>query len=157
MNDVTGQGGCACGTVGLTTTAAPLLRGICHCTICQSFNQAPFADITVYRARDVQVTGLDGVEFETYRPPPAVQRGKCGACRKPAIEYLKLPGLPKLAIVPSANLAVVADLPEPALHIFYHRRVADATDELPRFSGYLRSQLAFSLRLAGALWRSRNR
>lgn len=155
MTDTIGRGHCQCGAIELTVTGAALMRGICHCTICQAFNEAPYADITLFRARDVQVNAPERVRFDTYRPPPAVQRGKCADCEQPAIEYLDLPGLPKLAIVPSANLPELPGLPDPSLHIFYHRRTADVDDGLPRFSGYWRSQLAFSWRVMAALWRTR--
>ena len=146
------SGGCACGAVRFGLHGRPLLRLFCHCTICQSFNQAPFADVTVLRARDVTLAQPEGVAFRTFRPPPAVRRGTCRVCDKPAIEYLWLPPVPRLAIIPSANLDGGAGaLPAPALHVFYDRRVADIDDALPRYDGYLRSQLAISRRLVSAL------
>lgn len=93
------------------------------------------------------------VEFRTYRSPPAVQRGKCTVCDEPAIEFLRMPPMPGLAIVPSVNFLGESVLPEPACHIFYHRRVADIDDALPKYSGYWRSQLAMGSRLAMAAMR----
>ena len=42
--------GCSCGEVEFTISSKPLFRGYCHCTICQRFNDAPYADITVFTA-----------------------------------------------------------------------------------------------------------
>jgi hypothetical protein len=61
--------------------------------------------------------------------------------------------LPGFTIIPSANFREQAFLPEPSLHIFYHRRVADIGDELPKYSGYWMSQLALGGRLVTSLVR----
>ena len=44
---------CSCGTTSFQTLGAPLFRILCHCTLCQQFHEAPFADILVHRAEDV--------------------------------------------------------------------------------------------------------
>ncbi len=144
---------CACGVVQYRTRGRPLLRGYCHCTLCQAFNQAPFADITVFHRDDVEMPPEDQIAYRTLRPPPAVQRGACRVCGRPAVEYLSLPLMPTLVVVPTANIADAEGLPLPALHIFYNRRQADVEDALPKFSGYLRSQVAFMSRVVSALVR----
>lgn len=50
----------------------------------------------------------------------------------------------RLAFVPTRNLKGATNLPAPTIHIFYHRRVADVQDPLPKVSGYWRSELAVS-------------
>jgi hypothetical protein len=40
------------------------------------------------------------------------------------------------------NLKPSVELPDPAMHIFYHRRVREVRDEVPKVSGYWRSELA---------------
>jgi len=91
------------------------------------------------------------ISYKTYSAPPAVQRGKCEVCGHAAIESLRLFPLPKLAIIPSVNFSDRTSLPEPSLHIFYHRRVADMPDSLPKYSGYLLSQLVFAQRLLSSM------
>lgn len=63
------EAACPCGNARLTIHAPPRFRMYCHRTICQRFNQAPFADVLVYRARDVDLPELGAVEFDTYKPP----------------------------------------------------------------------------------------
>ncbi len=145
------NGQCGCGAARFTVHGHPLLRAFCHCTICQVFNGAPYADITLFRGRDVVLPEQGQVEFSTYRPPPAARRGKCVDCGGPAVELLKLPLAGELVIIPSMNIADNSFVPDPALHIFYHRRVADIDDDLPKYQGYWRSQLEFSRRLLPAL------
>jgi hypothetical protein len=141
---------CDCGSTSFHSDGEPLFRILCHCTICQKFNGAPFADVLVIRAEDVTLPPPDAVNFETYKPPPNVQRGKCAACAQPAIEVFSAPVLPKLVMVPRAMLRLDAQLPVPIAHIFYDKRVSDAKDTYPKHRGFLKSQLAFLnyLRLA---------
>ncbi len=134
---------CFCGAASFQTVGAPLFRIFCHCTICQKFNQAPFADVLVYRAEDVALPQAGAVSFDTCKPPPNVQRGKCATCGQPAIEVFAAPFLPKLTMVPRSMLRSDAELPSPVAHIFYDKRVSDAEDKQPKHQGYIRSQLAF--------------
>lgn len=145
------NGHCHCEVTKLTIRGNPIIRGFCHCTICQAFNQAPYADITLFHARDIHCPGNNPVAFEVHRSPPLLQRGRCTACGHPAIEFLRLPLMPKLAIIPSANISNPALVPEPSLHIFYGTRVADVDDGLPKYTGYAHSQLAFGSRAIAAM------
>ena len=142
---------CSCGEVKFAVHGRPLFRAFCHCTICQAFNGAPYADITLFRARDVAMPNPEIVEYKTYRPPPAVQRGVCVSCGRPAVEFMDIFPMPKLVIIPSANIRDAALVPDPALHIFYNSRVSDIGDDLPKHNGYWGSQLAFGHKLIGAI------
>jgi hypothetical protein len=98
------------------------------------------------------ITGLEPglVRYDTYKPPPNVQRGVCIECGKPAIEQFKLPLLPGLTMVPAAVHVDQTGLPKPVAHIFYEHRIEDADDTLPKHNGFLSSQLAFGKYLLGA-------
>ena len=145
---------CSCGHVHYSVKGPGLLRGYCHCTICQSFNQSAYADITIFKASNVTLPDDAQVDYQAYKKiPPAVQRGKCVKCGSPAIERMKLPLLPELVIVPSGNAQAQAALPDASLHIFYHRRVKEIDDSLPKYEGFLSSQWAFASRLLAALAR----
>ncbi|HKN26598.1 MAG TPA: hypothetical protein VJY34_01435, partial [Roseiarcus sp.] len=66
--------------------------------------------------------------------------------------FMALGPLKMLAFVPSQNFERPSELPEPSLHIFYHRRVADATDSLPKVSGYWASEMAVSRLIFGGMF-----
>ena len=141
-SQLTGQ--CECGDVQFHVDSDTLFRVICHCTICQEFNHAAFADISVFRAKDVQLPESYLVEYKTHKPSPAaVQRGKCIACNKPAIELLNLPLLPKLVIIPSSNFKNIELIPRPKFHVFYDKRLTDSADSLPKYNGFIASQTTF--------------
>ena len=78
----------------------PLFRIRCHCTICQQYNNAPFGDVLVFRAKDVSLPPTDTVDYKTYKPPPNVKRGQCAACQQAAVEVFDAPLMPKLVMVP---------------------------------------------------------
>ena len=141
---------CTCGATEFQSDGEPLFRILCHCTICQRFNSAPFADVLVFPAGNVSMPPPDVVRFETYKPPPNVKRGKCATCSQPAIETFVVPVLPKLVMVPAPMHAEQAQLPSPVAHIFYDKRVSDAKDSYPKHRGFIPSQMAFMkyLRLA---------
>lgn len=134
---------CSCGATRFQTLGAPLFRILCHCTICQRYHNAPFADILVHRAEDVILPPAGAVELDTQKPPPNVQRGKCATCGQPAIAVLALPFLPRLVTVFSSMFTRDAPLPPPVAHIFYDKRVSDSEDPYPKHEGFVRSEIAF--------------
>ena len=143
---------CRCGASRLAVSGEPIGRFFCHCTICQAFNGQPYADVTGFPAQAVALPEDSAVRFRRYRPPPALDRGACSVCGGPVVEFMALGPLKMFAFVPSQNFERPSELPEPSLHIFYHRRLADATDALPKVSGYWASEMAVSrMLLAGWL------
>ena len=145
---------CQCGAVQYAASAMPLFRILCHCTICRQFNGgAPFADVLTFRHSDVVKPPADTVRFQTYRPPPNVQRGQCAACSAPAIEVFEAPLFPSLIMVPRSAIQESVPLPEPVGHMFYESRMAEVDDSLPKYRGYVRSQLAFGRHLLAAMLR----
>jgi hypothetical protein len=58
-----------------------------------------------------------------------------------------------VGFVPSQNFENSADLPEPACHIFYERRVADVEDSIHKISGYWSSEAYVTRMILGALFR----
>ena len=139
----TRQAQCACSGVSYRVPQQPLFRMLCHCSICQRFNDAPMADMLVFREREVTLPDAAAVTFQTFRPPPNVQRGKCTSCTQPAIEVFRFPLLPAMVLVPAGMIDDVHSLPQPKCHVFYASRQQDVDDGLPRHSSYLSSQLMF--------------
>lgn len=133
---------CPCGETQFNIVGEPLFRVFCHCTICQAFTEGPYSDATVFLDKNVIKPGEKCLRYKKIWIPPFYLRDKCATCNKPAIEYLHMLPMPRLTIVPSANIYDKSFVPDPSLHIFYDKRVVDIEDDLPKYSGYLRSQLA---------------
>lgn len=133
---------CLCGHVKLYVQKPFMTRFFCHCTICQSVYQKPFADITVLLAKNVEIHDPNAILFSRHRLPPNVNRGICSSCKTPAIGFMRLvPGL-KLAFLPTHMLLDQSCTPEAAEHLFYDSRIGDIDDALPKHSGYWSSELA---------------
>jgi hypothetical protein len=110
--------------------------------ICQKFNDAPSADVTAFWGGAISIPEAFPVAFEKYRRLPNVNRGRCQECGKPVVEFLTLAPFARISFVPSRNFQDIQKLPPPSAHIFYHRRVRDIDDSLPKISGYWPSELA---------------
>lgn len=148
---------CQCGNAKLKISGPAISRGYCHCLICQEFNQSPYADVAIFYANDVEIPD-EKIEFEKFSDSAmALPRGKCKSCGKPVVEKMKIPGLPAMVFVPAETFADANAIPAPALHMFYHRRVADSHDALPKYSGSIRSQLGFLRHLLSGLRHRRHR
>ena len=124
---------CNCGKAGVVVAGPFLGRLRCHCTICQSANQAPYADSTILSAKHVPLERVENVRFETMKEPPALQRGFCRSCGCFVVAYGEYWRFLSLAFVPAARYPAGARLPKPAMHVFYDYRVADADDALPKY------------------------
>lgn len=95
----------------------------------------PFADVTYFWADSIASPNDRAVQFRRHRAPPAMRRGTCAQCDNPVVSLLGIAPL-ALAFVPSQNFPSPAELPAPDRHIFYHRRVADIADLVPKLRGY---------------------
>jgi len=146
-------GSCRCGKVRLRISGKPIFRAYCHCLICQEYNQSDYADITVFYRKDVVVQDESTVAYRVHQQPPLLKRGTCTSCGRPAVEKLSIPLMPAMTVVPSYNIANQAMLPAPKMHIFYHRRKADAVDTLPKYSSFLSSQSYFGIAVSLAMLR----
>lgn len=67
-------GSCLCGAAQFSVSGTPLIRFVCHCSICQEFNKADYADVTAFFAKDVVLDRKEFVEFRVYKQPPVPSR-----------------------------------------------------------------------------------
>jgi len=135
------RGACECGACSFEVHASPKARFRCHCLICQAFNGTPFADVVAVRAKDVVLKNAGNISFAKYRLPPNFNRGVCRTCGKPVVEVAGA-GPFKVMFVPAGNFEMRHRLPPVRVDIFYHRRVQDMHDSLPKYSGYFASEWA---------------
>lgn len=152
---VANSSSCQCGAVQIDILAAPVFRTYCHCTICQEYNKAPFADVCAFYSNDVVIKDEQAIGFKVYQSPPLVHRGTCMNCECSVAEKIHIPLMPRLVVIPTLNIVDKTSLPESSMHGFYHRRLADFNDDLPKHTTVMASQLAFSGALMKAMYRRR--
>lgn len=133
---------CQCGKSQFTVLGAPMLRFICHCTICQKYTGRDYSDVTFFLNRDIAVTDRSQIEFKKHKMPPAVNRGRCKHCDHPFLEELNLPLVPGMTLIPTPVLEGSMALPEPRYHVFYDRCVHEIDDDLKKYSGFIPSEVA---------------
>jgi len=137
------QGRCSCGSVDFEITEPAIFRFFCHCSLCQEYNNAPFADVSVFHARGVTAFDDDKISYRCYKKPALIPRGSCKQCNDAVLENISMPLMPKMIVVPSNNIVDKSLLLKPSMHIFYDKRVADIDDNLKKHNGFVSSQLAF--------------
>jgi len=103
--------------------------------------------VTVVKLSSVTLPDDESIEFKKYRSFPAINRGTCPQCASPIVA-LAGSGDKGLAFIASSNYKDAQVLPPSAMHLFYNRSVAEINDDLPKYRGYFRSQLA-AFRLIG--------
>ena len=143
--------GCKCGSVAIATTGKPIFRAFCHCTICQAYNKADYADVSVFHAKNVKPYDASNIEFKFFKKPRWVNRGCCIKCGESVVETVAAPFMPKLVIIPSNNFIEPDFLPSSLMHIFYDKRVVDVDDGLRKRYGFMSSQFGFSKELIKGL------
>ncbi|AOL95137.1 GFA family protein [Porphyrobacter sp. LM 6] len=147
------EGCCPCGASRIALARMPKHRFLCHCTICQSVYPGDYADATITRADAVSLLTPDTVSFGHYKANSPLERGVCNSCGHPVAAFMKMPGMPDLAFVPTAMLPKEGVQPKPSRHIFYGTRKADVKDDLPKTSGELASMAVIVPDFLAALFR----
>ena len=84
---------CPCGKTKFYLKKPPFVRFYCHCEICQKLYNSAYNDVVVIKSKNV-VLKQNGVQFNKYRRPPALDRGICEQCKKPVAGFFRgIPGL----------------------------------------------------------------
>ncbi|AXB80479.1 GFA family protein [Novosphingobium sp. P6W] len=135
------RGSCECGACSIEVKAVPKARFRCHCLICQAFNSKPYADVVAVNAKDVTLNNAGNISFKKYRSPPNFDRGVCRTCNKPVVEIAGA-GPFKVMFIPASNFEPEARLPPVQFDMFYHRRIVEMSDSVPKYSGYWSSEFA---------------
>jgi len=132
---------CNCGAVKVCIKPTSMFRTYCHCTYCQKSTGKAYADEIISLAKDVIVEGRDAIIFTKNNALFPMQRGMCQACKAPVLSYAALlPGL-KVAVMPTLLCGPAVIIPKAVAHVFYHRKIRDIEDNLPKLNSYLSSQL----------------
>ena len=128
------KGHCDCGSLELSITGHPIVRGYCHCVDCRELLNVPYHAVTAWNSEDVTITNGGNTLTEYQHPELDMKRVFCANCGE------------VLFNTNSAGWRVVSQwliakcnggkLP-PELcsdkHFFYEQRVSDIDDELPKY------------------------
>jgi hypothetical protein len=77
------SGGCACGAIRYTCTAAPRYMGNCHCRDCQRATGSAYFPAVVVKEADFSLTGAPAWHETTADRGHKMRRAFCSACGSP--------------------------------------------------------------------------
>ena len=132
---------CECGHFRLRKDAKVVKRFICHCEFCKNHVDGDFNDECFLRVSDLEF--IDEKEISFNRSPSLrkpLGRGKCINCNNPVVSFAKLP-IGGFILVPTELLPKNLELPDVCSHVFYHRRITEFRDSVPKYSNYWSSQI----------------
>ena len=132
---------CPCGVNQFSVSGEPIVRFFCHCSICQTKYDAPFADVVLFKLSDVTMPD-QAVSYGKYKRFVAIDRGICDHCHKPVMAKMGKDDK-GYAFITAQNFTDPEALPKSAMHVFYGTRKTDMQDALPKYSNWFSSQMAF--------------
>ena len=133
------QSKCQCGAVHLEVAQAPLMRFYCHCLYCQEVYRRAYSDVTIVPGAQVKL--LQHGKLDVKRYWSGLRRETCGHCGTPVMARMPFNLLGNITLLPGFNYVDSGILPMPKAHLFYHRRVEDVDDGVPKYNGFIRSEL----------------
>ena len=142
---------CNCGNIYFKNEAQLTARFICHCTLCRSYSGTDFYDEAFFAVDDIGIVDDEKLSWQrNFSGRSPVNRGTCKVCDKPAISIIDMPFM-KFSLVPADSIPEHIDKKKASCHVFYHRRVNDVDDVLPKYRSYWSSQIMNSWHLLVAI------
>ena len=140
---------CPCGHSKLEIHGEPIVRFICHCTICQRLYKAPYVDANLYKLDQIELPEDSDISYGKYKRVAAIDRGLCPECNHPVMAKVG-EGEKAYGFVATKNHLDADTLPPAEMHVYYGTRVEDVDDDLPKFGNFITSNWAFIKRMMGA-------
>ncbi len=131
MSEIEITGGCLCGAVRYTATAAPTWVNHCHCRDCQRHGGSAMATWVTFESSVISFTTPPDI----YKSSATAERGFCGRCGS-TLSWQSHTGRDLIDIA-AGTLDNPAEV-EPSEHLFWSRHLAwlELADALPRHNGW---------------------
>lgn len=124
---------CDCGTVEITLTGAPRVRGHCHCQACRTLLNTPYHSVTAWNPEQLETTkGADHLVMFQH-PHLNMKKAFCQSCGEVMFNTNAMDWrvVSQHLIAKSAGGELPADL-SALSHFHYAGRVVDVVDDLPK-------------------------
>jgi len=125
------SGSCLCGACELQVSGPLKFSMICHCSICQRLQGAPYGHWIGCANEQVVVTKGELVGFKS---SSHMTRYSCKACSAPIYNQCHLEGNEFRDVPTNFFTGSRMAIPPPEAHCFYSSRVRPVRDGLPKFS-----------------------
>ena len=124
---------CDCGTVRLSLTGEPLVRGFCHCGDCRDLLKTPYHSVIAWEREQV-VVEKGAEDLAAYQSPTRkMARFYCAGCGDTVFNSNAKDWRVVSQLL--ASKCYGGELPErlqPTVHFYYGQRIVDIDDNLPK-------------------------
>ena len=124
---------CDCGSVKLTLSGEPRVRGFCHCEDCRDLLKVPYHSVTAWEKESVSVDEGHDALVAFQHPTKRMKRYFCANCGETVFNSNAMDW--RIVSQLLIRKCYGGELPEPlrpTKHFFYGRRIVDIHDDLPK-------------------------
>lgn len=124
---------CDCGTVKVTLTGEPKVRGYCHCEDCRDLLKIPYHSVTAWEKEQVRVD-KGGDELASFQhPTKRMKRFFCENCGETLFNSNAMDWrIVSQLLISKCHAGELPEPLRPTKHFFYGQRIIDIVDDLPK-------------------------
>ena len=124
---------CECGSVEISLSGSPRVKGICHCEDCRDLLNVPFHAVTAWNPEQLTIHDPNHKLAEYQHPQLDMKRLFCKDCGETLYNTNAMDWrvVSQYLIRKCHNGELPAEL-APESHFFYARRIIDVDDKLPK-------------------------
>ena len=124
---------CECGSVKLSLSGKPRVKGFCHCEDCRDLLNVPFHSVTAWNSEQVEIVQGESNLSSHQHPTLDMKRVFCSSCGETIYNTNAMDWrvISQLLIRKCNNNTLPAELHSDS-HFFYARRIIDIADDLPK-------------------------
>ena len=127
------QAQCRCGAFRFSSSSAPIMQLVCHCTQCRQVSGRPFSNFSFFKVRDTQTSGEHRTVAFTADSGASTVREVCASCGDMLID--RTDAFPKVVGVVHEALTTPMAF-TPTHHVWTENRLPDTV--LPAASDTLK-------------------
>ncbi|MXU65847.1 GFA family protein [Oceanomicrobium pacificus] len=124
--------GCDCGTVQVTLTGSPRVRGHCHCNACRILLDTPYHSVTAWMPEQVDVTAGSDSLVSFQHPDLSMKKIFCRDCGTTLWNTNKMDWRVVSQHLIAKRLGGLPDELQSLSHFHYGARIVDVDDDLPK-------------------------
>ena len=124
---------CDCGSIKMTLSGEPIVRGICHCEDCRDLLKIPYHSVTAWDKERASIDAGNDTLTEFKHPTKRMSRFFCASCGETMFNSNAKDWRVVSQLLIRKNYG--GELPEalqPKLHFYYASRIVDIDDDLPK-------------------------
>ena len=124
---------CDCGSVRLTLSGVPRVRGFCHCEDCRDLLKVPYHSVTAWEQDAIRFEAGEDLIVEFQHPTKRMKRVFCSNCGETLFNTNAMDWrIVSQLLIRRGYGGVLPKQLRSESHFFYGRRIVDIDDDLPK-------------------------